>query len=831
MASEQIIRTFLKRKKFLQELANNEICINSFFLNEKELSENGETVLHTIDIDDIDVIDEVYIFGCTYPSRDNITKKLTVFSSLITDKRIYYRMHTDNEEDTFWYLNWNDVSSVVLAEEDEIPIIKMFDAKGEEMWSFYDFELNGFMQEDTIEKWTEIFADVVNSIKSSDNSVNHTISSIVSSLAANKSCASSTSVSLPVMDINKAEVEYVIGIDLGHGETSAAICPLQWDDVQEQLEPAKDLEMGSNRKVIPSAISLLEDGRAYIGEEAFNPDILKQAKVHVCFKQAPKDINGEPEQLMIRFMQEVYRIIRKNNSGLLTDNNHVVYIATPSGWNKEQQNMYVEMAQRAGLPIGGVTKESRAAFVRAQQDVMSGIGRNVSKGAIVFDMGSSTLDFTYMNQKLPNLIDQGYNCGASAVEKSIFKKKENSDECIRLFESKYPDLVDYLIFEARKVKEQVYFHPEQRVKKTINFDDIIEDEDLEDERFKITFQPGELNTMLEQNGYIHTIEEYMKDYKNNFINGQKIYGVFMTGGASRMDFLKSLICKCWEVSESQIFRDNDPSLTISQGVAEVARLDLRIGTTGDLEAAIDELKNGTRIFDLFSEKLGEALENKVIEAVADSFNQFRDAENNASLNELKGYVVFRVDEGVNDIKQQALVLFNESVMEGMGDIMKKVESIVRSYTKGDMSASVPKFNVNSINIGKIDLNGCINEISRQIDVETVNWTKWILTGVGAIFGLIGMAVGYTLGKLFGQKELTEEEKKQKAMAKKLNQEERLQIFNTIEEKWDDICGNISDTIHKSISHNSALKKSICDNTVRVLDDYKEELKNARILID
>ena len=108
------------------------------------------------------------------------------------------------------------------------------------------------------------------------------------------------------MDIDKNKIEYVIGIDLGHGETSAAVCPLQWDtpfknflknDIK-QLEPAKDLEMGANKKVLPSAITILEDGKAYIGDAAFAPEILKQAKVKVCFKQAPKDINGEAENMV-----------------------------------------------------------------------------------------------------------------------------------------------------------------------------------------------------------------------------------------------------------------------------------------------------------------------------------------------------------------------------------------------------------------------------------------------------------------------------------------------------------------------------------------------------
>lgn len=130
---------------------------------------------------------------------------------------------------------------------------------------------------------------------------------------------------------DKKKYEYVIGIDLGHGETSAAICPLQWETPSANLDPVKDLEMGGNRKVIPSAITILEDGTAYIGDAAFNPEVLKKATVRVCFKQAPIDINGEAEKTMVRFMHEVYVRIRDNNQALLQDGNHLVYIATPSG--------------------------------------------------------------------------------------------------------------------------------------------------------------------------------------------------------------------------------------------------------------------------------------------------------------------------------------------------------------------------------------------------------------------------------------------------------------------------------------------------------------------
>jgi len=135
--------------------------------------------------------------------------------------------------------------------------------------------------------------------------------------------------------------------------TSAAFCPLQWDADESQWEAPTDIEMENNRKVIPSAITLLPDGRAFIGAKAFEPGILKHAEVHTCFKKKSEDINGEAVKLMIRFMEEVYKLIRKNTSGVLTDDNHIVYIATPSGWDEPAQALYKQMAEKAGIPIDG----------------------------------------------------------------------------------------------------------------------------------------------------------------------------------------------------------------------------------------------------------------------------------------------------------------------------------------------------------------------------------------------------------------------------------------------------------------------------------------------
>ena len=606
---------------------------------------------------------------------------------------------------------------------------------------------------------------------------------------------------------------------------------MQWDKSVEQLEPAKDLEIGGNKKVISSAITILDNGNAYIGDSAFNPEILKQANVNVCFKKAPKDINGVSEQLMIRFMQEVYRRIRENNSAMLTDDNHLVYIATPSGWDKETQDLYLLMAKQAGLPVAGVTKESRAAFVRAQHDVTSGIGKYIEKGAVVFDMGSSTLDFTFMRAN-SKLIDNGYDCGASFIEKTIFKDCEENNPVIRKFEEKYGKLTSYLLFEARKVKEQVYFDPSLKVKKTINFEDFIDDEDFEDDRYKMVYKPGELDDLLEEVGYIKEIENAAIDFVNNHIHHSTIYGVFLTGGASRMDFIKPLVSRCWNVPESQIYRDQDPSLTISQGVAEVARMDLRTeGMDTGLEDEINSIIANDTVFYCFSDILGDKLKDDITTVIANVITAFKDDKEDWTLYELRQTITQYVNDDVKTVLAEAPQMLNDAIEDTTQEVRNKVSLIIANYSNQGVNVTMPQLAVGNIDINGINLDSVIESISETIEVESSNWLKYVLMGAGAIFGFIGMGIGYLAGKIFGEKEMSEAEKRDKAMSKSLDSDEREQVYDALAEKWDDIVENINNAIDKSIAKNNKMHQTIKQATNKLLEDYKKALKNARILID
>lgn len=646
---------------------------------------------------------------------------------------------------------------------------------------------------------------------------------------------------------DKTKHQYVIGIDFGHGETSAAYCSIGWDSNKGQLSGVKDIDFGSNTKVIPSAISITTDGKAYIGDAAFLPEVLNKAEANVCFKKKPKNIDGSAEQLMMRFMKEVYNTIRERNSALFTDGNHLVYIATPSGWDDTAKDLYGQMAAKAGLPMGGITSESRAAFIKAQQDPDSGLPQYIDKGAIVFDMGSSTLDFTYLTRDNVNPIDWGDDCGASKVEKIIYASKRDGNEEIIDFEKKYPNLVDALLFEARKAKEKVYFHPDMPCRITVNFETIVEDEEFEDTKMKFKYQPGELNQMLEEKGYIGAIRNAMMIFKNEKITGKPIHVAFLTGGASRMDFIKDLVKECWNLPDERIYRDQDPSLTISQGVAVLGRGDIRSGGAQNTKSLLDEItKNAEDIFTPFAESLTAKVTDELERSVVTAFNEFRDCESDVSLNDLQERMKWWIEQDTNSIGEWASECYQKAFEEKTADIRAKLDSVVNEFSStGVQMGSVGNV---SLSLPQLDMRGItaqMEEIGTTFAAEAGSITETVASAAigGAIGYGLGMLLGgplawlliggYFVGKwLFGEEE-TEEQKKQKAMAKDLDKSARQQIYDAFfAEKGDEVANKIATSVHSAIYDNPSLKKKINEQSLKVIRDYAQECINqTRLMVE
>lgn len=641
---------------------------------------------------------------------------------------------------------------------------------------------------------------------------------------------------------DKNRHEYVIGIDFGHGETSAAFCPIGWDLAPGDLEAVKDVDFGANRKVLPTAINIQPNGQAFLGEAAFSPERLKKATVEVLFKKKPENIDGEKEQLMIRYMHEVYALIREKSRALFSDDNHLLYIATPSGWDEKAKNLYGQMAAKAGLPIAGITSESRAAFIKAQLDTSSGLPQYISQGAIVFDMGSSTLDFTYL-QSGNAPVDYGYDCGASQVEKIMYAEIREKNKDIITFETQYPKLVAKLLYETRCAKEGIYFDPDIRYKKTVNFEDIVDDEDFEDSKMKFVFQPGELNRMLEEKGYISEIRQAMLDFKNYHIGGNPIKAAFLTGGASRMNFIQTLIEDCWGLPLDLVYRDPDPSLTISRGVAELARGDIRSGGIGATKQLLNDILAESDVYTPFVNSLCDKLSEEIIGTVGACVTNFRDNETDVSINDLQAYIEENISEDLNQVGDWAMECYKKAFENQTKKIRDRLDQIVSNYSRQGVCMENTQVSISSL--PNIDMS-VIAEQMRQLSSNFTDSgiVNGLVTGIAgaAVGGVIAMLLGGPLAWLIGGgailanwlfgEEKTEEQKRQEALAKDLDHGQRQQVFEEFNNNWEDICNKIQKAVGQSIRSNYTLQQTIQSQSKATIESYvKECIEQTRLMVE
>lgn len=634
---------------------------------------------------------------------------------------------------------------------------------------------------------------------------------------------------------DKNKHQYIIGIDFGHGETSAAISELEWNKsagTSEQKVRDIDMDRNAKKKVIVSAICKTPDGRYHIGNEAFEPDYLvEDTQLSVCFKQAPKKMDGEKEQLMIAYMKTVYERILGYEENL-KPGNHIVYIARPSGWVDEvTKELYRQMAIQAGIPLGGLTSESRAAIFYAMSPHV-GFAKEVSQGAIVFDLGSSTLDFTYLSDKAENPIDYGYDLGASAIEQTIYDQLILPTEGVKEFVDTYPQYIDALRFKARLIKEEAYSKDaETRTSLKFSLDQVMSDEcedieKYEDVDVKIKFKNvGELNNLIEESvNYLSRMKEAMIDYRDNHIHGKKVHGVFLTGGASRMNFIIPLITEVFNLSESQVKIDGDnPSLTISRGIASLGVADAATDVlVSELERKIPSLVNTSELQKKLISVLAEEISDSSWKAVESACLSFKTSQLNKSLemkdleNKIRLYMDLYKE---NDLPRIISKVFNKFLKVESDNVRIELNKIISYYAPGREIKSVAMNHISGSSAINDELNKMaenIAEICAKNTTSTISKVLWAALGIflWGVFAVLYYAIKGVINYF------RSEESKRKDLCKK------------IEEKEFEIKVNVSMELEKQLAINTDFTSVVSSN----MKDYfsklvKENIKSVRIPIE
>ena len=656
--------------------------------------------------------------------------------------------------------------------------------------------------------------------------------------------------------IPSQEHKYVIGIDFGHGETSAAYCEIEWGVPVSQLsrKEAGDIELNGKDTTIVSAISETADGHFKIGRDILDDkNTLKDFQIG--FKKEPTDINGREEQLMIQYMSEVYKAIRKNS--LFTDENHVVYIAFPSGWKRNETtlNVYKEMALQAGLPLADLIPESRAAFIHI--NLKYDVQNYMNKGLVVFDLGSSTLDLTYMRLSDGQIfkIDDGKPLGASIIENCIMKDKvESNQDACRLFQE-YPIFINEMLLNCRDVKEKYY----NKLSAGSNFvsvkyyiDDFDERADVknkyEDLRILIRYEKCQLEELIEKEvSYQTRIKEFLSEFQSNQLNGAPIYYVFLTGGASRMTFIKNIVAEVWHLPEEVIKGDTNPSLSVSQGIAETGRAQAR---TYEMISKLEKEKNeilekNLNIADDIIRSLSDSIVLELIGNLMSGINWFQWSNRDLSFNDLEKDLRYRLCNNLN-IGDRFSTLFNKSIKQELAIIEKRVQEIVSNYTsrkvglKNDFSIS---FTQSTYSIGSdiiASINKTVDEIIDMILFEWIDLLGYILLGVWEAIKLPYTMVKYLYDSIFKSNEerarderiKRQEEREELALkkARKLTASQRKEAVEEFSKKIPEIKKDLGFKVYASLKGSTVLKNSIRKESNRILEDFiNKSIEQARLL--
>lgn len=390
----------------------------------------------------------------------------------------------------------------------------------------------------------------------------------------------------------------IIGLDFGHGEV--AVHYIQGTTIDPLV-----LDGNTKDKTLMTALAYGDDGSVMIGAEAAN-----QNSVEAYFKASPSEWDETTEsgrkkkQLMSDYIRQLFVQIQKANAPLglnIDPNNTLLLVGCPTSdaWlNPRARNAYAELVRQAtGIQDVKILPESRAAIFSAFHLVKK-LVLDTTKGVAVFDFGSSTADFTYylLGKKR---YEFNYRLGASRIEQAIVGKMME-----QLQDSVVPAQIISKELEVRKLKEafftaaqkgQDYSHPimlefvkqgydgqpkvigtSHRTGKpmydTVRVAGSIDENTIEwaTEVDKFSMQEDETHAVRSWYGHCQHFFEEAKDYlrKNNF----PCETIILTGGASRMDFVRNL---CQEIFPDQdkkerIYMEENPSYSVSIGLCYLA---------------------------------------------------------------------------------------------------------------------------------------------------------------------------------------------------------------------------------------------------------------------
>jgi len=576
-----------------------------------------------------------------------------------------------------------------------------------------------------------------------------------------------------------------IGIDLGHGETAAA-CPQE--NAQGEYSVVRLNTAEGNMQVIPTQIILTNEQMTQMkGKKQLDYEFLKSIgpfRIGDCpayvpngerffyFKVAPKEFRVPcgvtptakscgitHGMVMACYAYALVENIFFYNPDVLLENKRfeaelLVGCPTTQDWtDPAAQEAYAKLVKQAtGVNMVDIIPESRAAMFSSVENNVNTI--SAEKGAVVFDFGSSTADCTYMllGRKI---LEFSWTLGAFKVERAMTREAlrlaMEEDGLFDPDDDKLMEVADSL----RGAKEAYYngMYPPKGKTIICEFQEANSDEIRESPiRISQTFM-DRVTGVCETDILCDSTETRVGSWRNLcrafFTEAKKrieastykdekgnerhctVDTVVITGGASKMDFIKPM-CESVYTGCKVLLNESNPSHTVSNGLCWIAITDSNLPSCRS--DALKQVQNSGATNQLVSQ-LSSAIFAYIKDVTVYEANEWAEQDGDtATIADLEQ----RLKEAMNrkTVMDRIKKICDRVIVNWKGSLGTELEKAINAQMKKLYSAKVARSLVLPEDVWK-ELDS--NMVGMQLDTDkllkSINIENYVHSLTGAIVKL------------------------------------------------------------------------------------------------
>ncbi|MFI7410393.1 Hsp70 family protein [Streptomyces sp. NPDC049627] len=361
----------------------------------------------------------------------------------------------------------------------------------------------------------------------------------------------------------ESDVGYAVGLDLGDGESSLCWLPTHG------RSKARVYTRGTDGAAIVTALGRerLDQGgyRYVIGEAAVMAQNVLHFSVNFKSRPDPQDL-AVPEA--VQFAQILLTEFLSRHPEVRGD--CVVYVGHPTGWDDVSVATYARHFSSMNVPVRLVA-ESQSALVHVRDRRGGRREERRLDRVLVVDIGSSTTDFTFVEDLIPRNLPVGSDLGCAVIDRELARMVREAfagDEKFTRALGRDDSGEQMLLLACRRAKEAQFTGTDVRL------------QDLQvgcDPRFSPFLGPtlGWLRgvdvpgrVVRGPGGWAEAFADVLTEVRG-LLGATQPELVVITGGGSRMPVARRLCLDAFP--EATVESDTDPSQSVTRGLASVGR--------------------------------------------------------------------------------------------------------------------------------------------------------------------------------------------------------------------------------------------------------------------